>query len=128
MATSELALQIKLALSVLKQFMAEMQQWEQHCLKKLQRSKFSHSDMLAENQKDLDAMNEIFAKYCTPKKRIENHVGAYGDPTEYNPEIEKIVDTVFETKSKIIIYTEKEFGTCIRFKRRYTLLKKTTVG
>lgn len=116
--------QFRPAISILKQFIAEMNRWEQQCYKDLRKTNLATADLAAANQKDLDAMNEIFTKYCTPKKRTNNHVGAYGNPPEYDPSVEKIVDIESVSKKKIIIYTQKELGARVKFKYRYTLMKK----
>lgn len=115
------------AASVLKQFMTEMMEWEKRCHEDYKKMKID-ADLGAKLAKDLGLMNDIFGTYCTPKTRTYNHVGTYGEPTEYDPSNEKIVDVIFETKKKIMICTQKELGAHVIFKYRYTLMKKGIGG
>lgn len=111
----------QIVISVLQQFMTEMMCWEEKCFLEIRQSDFSAADLRSKTKKHEKLLKTIFKNYCTLRKRKENHIGAYGSPTTYNPKLEKVINVVFETKNKAIVFTEKEWG--IKF-NRYILLNK----
>jgi hypothetical protein len=107
-------------IDVLIQFMKEMNQWEKQCWE--EHKETTHKAMIRKLQRDLARMNKIFAKYCTPKKRVHNLVGAYSFPPEYDSDNEIILETVVESTRRVVIYTKQKFGFCLHL--RYVLLRK----
>jgi hypothetical protein len=92
------------------QFMKEMNHWEKQCWEEHQATKTTHKTMIQNLQRDLTRMNKIFAKYCTPKKRVHDLVGAYSFPPEYDLNNEIILETVIESTRRAVIYTKQKNG------------------
>jgi NTF2 fold immunity protein len=109
-------------IDVLIQFMKEMNQWEKQCWEEHQEKKTTHKTMIQNLQRDLTRMNKIFAKYCTPKKRVHNLVGAYSFPPEYDSNNEIILEAVIESTRQVVIYTKQKIGFGVHL--RYVLLRK----
>jgi len=107
---------------VLIQFMNEMNQWEKQCWIDYEKALANHEGIILKQKRDLARMNEIFAKYCTNKKRVKNLVGVFSFPPEYDPHNETILETVFESNSRAVIYTQHKVGFCLHFK--YVILRK----
>jgi hypothetical protein len=107
---------------VLIQFMNEMNQWEKQCWIDYKKALSNNDDIILKQKRDLARMNEIFAKYCTTKKRVKNLVGVFSFPPEYDPDNETILETVFESSSRVVIYTQHNVGFRLHFK--YVLLHK----
>ncbi|SRR5258706_5043401 len=109
-------------IDILIQFMKEMNQWEKQRWEEQEKSKTTRKVMILNLHRELIGMNNIFAKYCTPKKRAKNLVGAYSFPAEYDPDNEVIIETVIESNRRAVIYTKQKLG--FQLLIRYVLLRR----
>jgi len=109
-------------IDVLIQFMKEMNQWEKQRWEEQEKIKENSKNILQQLRHEYVQMNKIFKKYCIPKKRVNNIVGAYSFPPEYDPDNEIILETVIESNRRVVIYTKQKLG--FRLFKKYVLLKK----
>jgi hypothetical protein len=92
----------------------------------------SETDSVSEedSKRLFDACREecrnIFAKYCTPKKRAygrpENVSIGYPPDYEADPAMEPITSVETPTRSRIVIETKQQFN--LKYRCQYVLLKK----
>ena len=64
----------------------------------------------------------MFARWCTDKARPYGRNGSFGQPPEYQPEHEQILETRLESPRRAVVETQQ--GTGFKNKVRYTLLRK----
>jgi hypothetical protein len=108
---------------VLRGFMKAMNKWERESWKIYTESKIKNRDLVVQQQRFQESQERIFAKYCTPKKRlVAGRFGSFQNPPEYDPETENILNVDVVSKRRVIIYTQQ--GTGFRNKCRYVLLRK----
>lgn len=107
---------------LLHQFMAEMQQWELSCLDELEDVRLE-SDELAIKEMDFKShLENIYRRFCVPKSRKRSRMGSYGVPTYYDPDTEKVIDVVMESRTRITVFSERDIGLKIRYK--YVFLRR----
>jgi len=108
---------------VLRRFIKAMNEWERQCWKEYTESKMKKIDPLIQHKRFQQRQEKIFARYCTPKKRlIVGRFGSFRNPPEYDPETEILLKVDEISKWRVIIYTQQ--GTGFRNKCRYVLLRK----
>jgi hypothetical protein len=128
---------IGVPVQVLKAFMTEMNQWEQDACQSspffrnspFYRDEYSKGGTLPQNlewevrrQAISRDLNEIFVKYCSPRKRPYGRQGSFGYPPEYDPNTEEILEIVEESSRRVIIFTQQHSK--FRRKCRYVLIRK----
>lgn len=64
----------------------------------------------------------IFARFCTPKARPYGRNASFGQPPEYQPAHEAILEATIETPRRAVVYTQQ--GTGFRNRRMYVLHRK----
>ena len=107
---------------VLKGFFSEMHDWELFCAKT--DDEIENDDSIDEDAADEEKerrVNEIFARYCTPKERKQGRLGMYQRPPAYD-ESEEILEIEYPNPKKAVATTEAKTG--MRDKNRYTLFYK----
>jgi hypothetical protein len=108
---------------ILRSFIKAMNKWELECWKIHSESKIKKDDPIARLKQFQESQERIFAKYCTPKKRvIVDRFGSFRNPPEYDPEMETILKIEEVSKRRVVIYTQQ--GTGFRNKCQYVLLRK----
>ena len=111
------------AVNVLRGFIEAMNEWERDCWKEYTESDMKRIDPLIQHKAFQQRQDKIFARFCTPKKRlIVGRFGSFQNPPEYDPQMEKILRVDEVSGRRVIIYTQQ--GTGFRNKCRYVLLRK----
>lgn len=108
--------------NLLNQFMTEMKQWELSCLQELQDLDLESDELTIKEMKFGSDLQNIYKKYCIPKKRKPTRLGSYGLPTNYDPDIEKVRDVVVENRNRIIVLSQRDIGIKIQYK--YVVLRR----
>lgn len=101
--------------SVVYGFILAMHDWEAAAAK-LDKSKRTEAD----KRRELKSMNQIFARYCTLKKRPYGRLGSYQIPPEYDPK-EALIDVTYKTKTRAELTTRSKKEGCDYL---YVVLKK----
>lgn len=110
----------EIAKNRLSDFIKEMNAWEIEC----GRIEDENIDEAEQFELQKNMLEDIFARYCTDKKRINGRPNtiSYGEEGsfDYDPKEEKIIDTN-EEKDKILITTQREVPMKEQFV--YTLIR-----
>ena len=64
----------------------------------------------------------MFARRCTAKERPHGRRGSFGQPPEYQPAHERVLETCLESPRRAAVYTQEGTGT--RRKLRYVLRRQ----
>lgn len=108
---------------VLKSFIAEMNKWELQAAETYDEICKENSKLDPEKVKETNErlVDEIFAKYCTPKERKFGRLGTFQMPPAYDPK-EEIIEITYPNAKKATVETQQHTG--MRNKNRYTLFYK----
>jgi NTF2 fold immunity protein len=103
--------------AVLRAFFAAMCKWERHAFKEAEKTEEPDDAAL------LEGRNKIVTEYCTAKRRVYSEPLSYGDPPEYDPRTEDVIEVVEESPSRVVIFTKQREG--FKNKRRFVLMRKS---
>jgi hypothetical protein len=103
---------------VLRAFWTAMCEWE--------RRAFRFSQMTPLTRENVAPLaNEraaIVAEYCTPKKRVNSEPFSCGDPPQYDPDNEDVLEVVAEGPRRVVVHTQQRAG--FQDRRKYVVLRR----
>jgi hypothetical protein len=106
------------ALDVLRAFWTAMCEWERRAVRLARAARPAILDV-APLAAERDAIIET---YCTPKRRVFSKSVGFGDPPEYDPDNEWVLEVVAETPRRVVIHTQQVGG--FQQRRRYAVLRR----
>ena len=112
--------------STLRAFMEAMNRWETDAFSRLGRdNRPDDSELASAIQSEVESqLNEIFARYCTPKTRKQGRQNclAMRSPPDYDPVRETVAEVVEKSARRVEIFTKttRPFG----HEMCYVLLKR----
>src|SRR5438105_2766503 len=81
---------------VLRAFFSAMCLWERKAFKASEGPRELSDAVLRKTRK------AIVSEYCTPRRRVYSEPLAYGDPPEYDPDTEEILEAIEESPSRVV--------------------------
>jgi hypothetical protein len=108
--------QTKAPVEVLREFWIAMCEWERKAYKSYRASKLAILDVAP----FVEERQAIIARFCTPKERVYSQPFSCGNPTEYDPENEDVLDVVQETPRRFAIHTQQKAG--FQLRRKFIML------
>src|SRR5215204_115927 len=92
---------------VLKGFIKEMNKWELKAAETDEAEMADEDESKVEKLKEADEklLDEIFAKYCTPKERKFGRLGMFQSPPDYDPK-EEIIGIKYPNAKKAVVETQ----------------------
>jgi hypothetical protein len=64
----------------------------------------------------------IIGEHCTPKPRVYSGPLSCGDPPQYDPDTEDVLEVVQETARRVAIHTQQRVG--FKNRRKFIMLKQ----
>jgi hypothetical protein len=98
-------------------YMRDMNAWETQWFERLNHRLQSDTPELPAFWKQVNMELEgICSRYLTLKKRSPGHGGSLGSPPAYDPDTEEVIEMVYESPGRAVIYTERQIGALFRYR------------